>query len=401
MILDTFHILKNTLFLSLLFLSLFTACGGSSDDADETSTCSAAWKTASAVASTKGNATVQISGTLGTAWTAEITDGVGWCSFDYSDYSDDAATTGGTVTDGINVCYVYFRNNSTAEQRVATILFTFADGGKQTLTLTQQAAGQVVVPTMGTWAETPSAVENKNYQYVTHYAKLNGKEVRNYSMCFDKTRKVALWVAYPLHSAYVGGVSRTDAWDFDPYVPEEAQANLFKSYRGSYDRGHQLPSGDRTGSAELNEQTFYFSNMTPQLNKLNQQMWMHLESEVRNQRCSDTLYVVTGAYYDAASTASTTDYMGGVCPLPTHYFKVLLRTKTGSTGKAIQDCTAMQLKSIGFWVEHKNYGDIQPPRTICMSVEAIEKKTGFTFFPTVDPAVKQDYNTSDWNINWN
>lgn len=137
--------------------------------------------------------------------------------------------------------------------------------------------------------------------------------------------------------------------------------------------------------------------MTPQLNRLNQDMWANLEAKVRTYMCNDTLYVVTGCYYATTST-TTTDKSGMVCPIPTNYFKVLLRTVSGNTGKRIKDCSASELKSIGFWVEQKSYGDIEPPRSICMSVAEIEDKTGFTFFPQVPEEVKQQNNPSQWAL---
>lgn len=100
--------------------------------------------------------------------------------------------------------------------------------------------------------------ENADYQYVTHYASLDNKRVRNYSLCFDKSKKAALWVAYPIHAAYMRTGKRTDAWAFDPIIPEDVQANCIeRSYRGSYDRGHQIASADRLSTYEMNAQLLY------------------------------------------------------------------------------------------------------------------------------------------------
>ena len=140
------------------------------------------------------------------------------------------------------------------------------------------------------------------------------------------------------------------------------------------------------------------SNMTPQLNRLNQDMWAKLETKVRANNCSDTLYVVTGAYFGAGTT-TTTDGARNTVPVPTNYFKVLLRTKSGKTGKNIKDCSDSELISIGFWVDHKSYGNIEPPKSICTSVADIEKMTGFTFFPQVSNSVKQQNNPTQWGIN--
>ena len=65
--------------------------------------------------------------------------------------------------------------------------------------------------------------------------------------------------------------------------------------------------------------------MTPQLNRLNQDMWANLETKVRQNSCSDTLYVVTGAYFGNSNT--TTDGAGKTVALPSTSFKVLLRTR--------------------------------------------------------------------------
>lgn len=355
------------------------------------------WKVSSTVSSVVGSSAIIITGTTGTEWDAEVTEGAGWCSFSSKDYT--LSSKNGAINDGLNVLYVYYNANTGKEQRNATISLRFAGEEAQTLTLVQLAESQQNLPAFGAWAELPERKENVNYQYVTHYGPLsNNMTIRNYSLCFDKIKKAALWVAYPIHNAYLGNVKRTDQWAFDPIIPIAYQANCIdKSYRGSYDRGHQLPSGDRLATEELNAQTFYMSNMTPQLNRLNQDMWRELELKVRMNKCSDTLYVVTGAIFN--TNATTFDGAGNVVPLPSNYYKVLLRTKSGSTGKAIKDCSDSELISIGFWVDQKSYGNIEPPRSICTTVADIERKTGFTFFPQIPASVKQQNNPTQWGIN--
>lgn len=103
--------------------------------------------------------------------------------------------------------------------------------------------------------------------------------------------------------------------------------------------------------------------------------------------CSDTLYVVTGAYYGNASKQAT-DNNGVKVDVPTHYFKVLLRTKSGVSGKWVNQCDASQLQTIGFWLENKAYSESQPSKAICKKVSEIEQLTGFTFFPGIPQEVK-------------
>ncbi len=385
----------------LIFTLVLCISACSNDDSDENSShaAEAYWKISSTVRAASGSSAIIITGTPGTVWNAEITGGATWCSFSSKDFITSSAKSG-EVKDGLNVLYVYYTANAANEQRKATISLQFDGQEAQQFDLVQLAESQQNLPSFKAWAELPEFKENANYQYVTHYVPLNNKTIRNYSVCFDKTKKAALWVAYPIHQAYLKGTGeRTERWSFDPIIATGVQANCVdKSYKGSYDRGHQLASADRLGTDEMNAQTFYMSNMTPQLNRLNQDMWANLETKVRKNNCSDTLYVVTGAYFGSGAT-TTTDGAGDSVPVPTNYFKVLLRTKTGKTGKAIQECSDSELISIGFWVEHKSYGKIDPPASICTTVADIESKTGFTFFPKVPASVKQQKNPKQWGIN--
>ncbi|MDD3478991.1 MAG: DNA/RNA non-specific endonuclease [Paludibacteraceae bacterium] len=235
--------------------------------------------------------------------------------------------------------------------------------------------------------ELPETINNSNYIYVTHKATLNNREVRNYSMCFDKSKYAALWVAYPLHSCYMGGSGRTDNWAYDPSIVSSYQVSTGGYSTWDYTRGHQIPSADRTANASVNAQTFYMSNMTPQGYDFNSGIWASLENRVRTYVCRDTLYVVTGAHWGDGY-----DYVKKY-PKPTHYYKVLLRTKKGNSGKNVADATRDELKCIGFWLDHETTGALNS--SYCKSVAEIERLTGFTFFPKVD-VDKTQFNPSEW-----
>ena len=113
--------------------------------------------------------------------------------------------------------------------------------------------------------EIPEKIENSDFIYVTHEALLNNRIVRNYTLCFDKTKYAARWVAYPLHKSYRGNSGRTydtrDVWPYDPEISSSLQAVGKGGYNG-YTRGHQIPSADRTATVDLNKQTFYIEHDT-------------------------------------------------------------------------------------------------------------------------------------------
>ena len=265
----------------------------------------------------------------------------------------------------------------------------------------------VDVTKMG-WAELPK-MDNSKLQYVALFAAdAKGKSVRNYSMGFDKSKKAALWVAYPMHTCYTSGnAGRTDDWVANPLISIGDQANVSYSYKedsgsaADYNRGHQIASADRQASAQMNAQTFYFSNSTPQQSAFNGGIWGTLENAVRNKQCSDTLYVVTGAHFASGVTMPKAyDANGDNAPVPTHYYKVLLRTKKGNIGKPISDCSASELIAIGFLMEHpkSNTSLDKSFKEYAVSVEDIEELTGHTFFPTAPAEVKSSFKLSDWNF---
>ena len=94
------------------------------------------------------------------------------------------------------------------------------------------------------------------------------------------------------------------------------------------------------------------------------------------------------------------DANGDNAPVPTHYYKVLLRTKKGNIGKPISDCSASELIAIGFLMEHpkSNTSLDKSFKEYAVSVEDIEELTGHTFFPTAPAEVKSSFKLSDWNF---
>lgn len=390
--------------------AVLTTC--SDDGGDDGSVRNEAyWKnsgsTSLTVGSAEGSAAIIIEGVAGRTYSAEIATDDRWCSF-----RDGAMQAQGTVQETLNVLYVYYSTNPETEARSATLKFRFDGEADLVFTLEQRSSsseGTGSEPAFGVWPELPAMVGNGNYIYAAHFAEMYGAQARNYSYCFDKTKAGAWWVAYPLASSgYTGSIPRPqpDPWSYDYLVDASYQPNLARgSYNGAYDRGHQIPNADRNGNREMQLQTFYCTNATPQQSTLNQQQWAKLEGFVRNWKCADTLYVVTGAAW-IDTNRTTTDKDGKKIPIPSHYFKVLLRTTSGrmrTSGDKMSDYRADQLMSIGFWVA--NSSSTGAYSTWKMSVADVEKKLGgrFTFFPALGDdlaaSVKNQYAPEKWGLN--
>jgi DNA/RNA endonuclease G (NUC1) len=256
------------------------------------------------------------------------------------------------------------------------------------------------------WAELPTQKANNDIYITSH---LLGDNRRNYTVCYSREQRAPLWVAAPVHRAYNGDVKRVDNYDFDPTLPVNIQITLNRSY-GDYTRGHMLGSGERTATREMNNQTFYVTNIAPQLREgFNERggAWNNLEYFVDRQLCADTLYVVTGAIYDdftapdgtnikARTTVNKNDnkHIG----VPTAYYKALLRTKSGRTGKSVVECKASELKCVAFIIPHRSDVGHKPTVEDMISIKELERLTGVNFFANVPNAPENKAEAKDWGL---
>ena len=309
-----------------------------------------------------------------------ITGGSGWVSLSSSSGTGDA-----------NII-LQFTPNTLPDNRVAELSVTAADKEVK-IPLTQQATiiigGRATNPL---WTEIPTGGSTADCVTFTHEITIGTKTVRSYSMMYDKKEKIAYWVAYPHHTSYLGSTARTDNWQPDPMMATTLQPDYFATISG-YDRGHQIPSADRTSSTAANSQTFYFTNMTPQLSVLNGQVWANLEGQVRTwMAASDTLFVVTGAILKTVggteAVTYATDDKGMKVAVPNYYYKVLLRLKSG------------KYDAIGFWFEHRSYGTGLATAAMTKSVRQIEALTGFNFFANLPKATQDDAETTSTPSAW-
>ena len=230
------------------------------------------------------------------------------------------------------------------------------------------------------WLELP-AMDDPALGYYSHSFQMDGKTYRNYSFGWSQKDRVALWVAYPLCKLYTNGsAGRTNAWALDPLLGEDSAAP-FGGYAGSYARGHQIPSADRQCCYDANAQTFYGTNMTPQLNAHNEGIWAELEGMVRGwANTSDTTYVVTGVTVSASSKKEEDSY-GNSVTIPDAYFKAILKYSKSST--------LGTWNAAAFYLEHRDYSE-SLGKSHSMSIDELERITGIDFFVNLPAKIGED-----------
>ena len=231
---------------------------------------------------------------------------------------------------------------------------------------------------------------NKTYE-VTHYTtEANLGELCNYSIEWDAKLKANRWTCYELYDVLLKkNVKRQDAFQQDPEIPANEQTSP-DDYRGSgFSRGHLCPSGDRCYSYEQNKQTFYLSNMQPQIQGHNGGVWQQLEDKVRSWagKC-DTLYVVKAATIDKAEYICNKKDLNEIAEkegkpagslhfpgiVPKYFYMALLA----------YDKKTNTYRALGIWSPH-----YKKSKYDYITIEELQKRTGIDFFCNLDDTIEK------------
>ena len=197
---------------------------------------------------------------------------------------------------------------------------------------------------------------------------------RGYTLSYNSKYKQANWVAYLLTRPSTSLRTRFKRGEFfaaDPMIPG---TNFSVDYQKSgYDRGHLAPAADMGYSMETIVQSFFYSNMSPQMPRFNRGVWKKLEMQVRNWAVEyDSLYVVTGPIFDSAMPTIGPHRVA----IPKAFYKVLLQKRNGNW------------EGIGFILPNSNTKvDFKDYST---SIDKVEEITGLDFFWRLEDKVEND-----------
>jgi endonuclease G len=189
-----------------------------------------------------------------------------------------------------------------------------------------------------------------------------------FTLAYHEADEQALWVAYQLNSNELmqNQVERTSDFRPDPLVKtKSAEARDYKST--GYDRGHLCPASDRAVSLDKMSETFYMSNISPQIPGFNRGIWKQLEENVRDWTSNvHRLYVVTGPILENPELSKKIGYANKIT-VPREFYKVIVDLQGGKQ------------KGIGFIIH--NQDSDRPLNEYVVSIDQIEKRTNLNFFP--------------------
>lgn len=251
--------------------------------------------------------------------------------------------------------------------------------------------------------------------FAPHYVDYESRHIMNIAMEWNASMRHPSWVAFSWDSTTSqDNVERGSAWKWDPMIPDKYGKVTENDHKSDgFDKGHLCASEDRVYCTEANDQTFYYSNISPQIASFNQQFWARLEAKVQSwgkktqSGIYDTIYVCKGGNlkellcnFTGTKTASdrvypTTDERGfskGGMAVPTYYFMAILTVKNGN------------YNAIAFYVPHieglpssPTTSDYQGYVTTITNLEAL---TGIDFFcnlpDDIEKKVEERYDLSIW-----
>jgi endonuclease G len=220
--------------------------------------------------------------------------------------------------------------------------------------------------------ETPKLKDGETYLH--HLA---------YGFVYDEAHEQAKWVAYSLtKKEAMGSLERSDQFKEDPIVPTGTATNADYAKSG-FDRGHLAPAADMRWSTQSMDESFYYSNMSPQVPAFNRGIWKKLEEQVRDWAISmDSILIVTGPILEPNLPSIGKNKVS----VPKYYFKAILDFK-GSHSKAI----AFVLP---------NEGSKLPLMDFALTIDELEHRTNMDFFYQLADDLEQKIESSNCKTCW-
>jgi endonuclease G len=228
-----------------------------------------------------------------------------------------------------------------------------------------------------------------------------GEVIRHdgFALTYDEFHEQAKWVAHViLPQIREGREGRTNRFLEDPKistgsaqeqdyftkVPKEGGGFKYSGF--GYDRGHIAASADFKWSKRAIAASYYYSNMSPQRAALNRGRWAELEGLMREVTLfyDTTIFVVAGPLLHD-SLPKIPQSVNGLS-VPYWYYKVAYNPRNR--------------EAIAFIMPNESCPN--PVFWYAVSVDSVERLTGFRFFPTLADThavrIKRTVSISPWQV---
>jgi endonuclease G, mitochondrial len=200
-----------------------------------------------------------------------------------------------------------------------------------------------------------------------------------YVLSYNSQTGTANWASWQLNLAWLGSIDRQNDFRPDDTLPPGFYRVTPDDYRGSgYDRGHLIPSADRTGNTADNSATFVMTNMIPQTAANNREVWRKLE-----EYCRELVQQGKQLYIFAGPEGSKKTIAKGKVTVPQYTWKVIVildRSESTLTEKT---------RTIAVRVPNTEDIADRDWREYLVSIDVLETATGYDFLSNVPQNVQQ------------
>jgi len=220
------------------------------------------------------------------------------------------------------------------------------------------------------------------------------------SLVYDEKHEQAKWVSHIITADIINGktgrsndfredalVKTGSATEKDYFLKTLKDGSKDKyDYNGfGYDRGHLAPSADFRWSKKALSESYFYSNMSPQLPEFNREKWADLEGLLRGyifEHPKTQLYVITGPILN--DSLSVIERGLNKVSIPNYFFKVVLDLSNK--------------KAIAFIMPNKEIK--YPVSSYAVTINEVEEVTGINFFyqleDDLEESLEEQKNISVW-----
>lgn len=195
-----------------------------------------------------------------------------------------------------------------------------------------------------------------------------------FTLSYNEEHEQAAWVAYELTREELADNHKREKIHFKPDPRVKTGSADDDDYRGNgFDRGHLAPAGDMNYSLDALKESFYFSNISPQVRKFNSGIWKSLEEKTRDWAARfGSVYIITGPVLE-----DNLPFIGrNEVSVPKFFYKAILVINKNFPPNAI-----------AFLMENKS--SRKPLQEFAISIDSLEQILKRDLFPLVEDELEK------------